>query len=148
MQEYRADTAALRLIQVILCLLAAGLSAAAAQFLSPWAILMWIVIAVFVGIAVIVSFLLLPLLFRRLRCVTTSSRVSVRSGILLQREQSIRLNTVQFVQIISGPFDGKCGLNFVILHVYGGSLAVLFLSKEEREEFTAFLIRKGVFHAP
>lgn len=148
MKEYLADTAALRLIQVILCLLAAGLSAAAALFLDPLPILMWIVIAVFVGTGGIVSFILMPLMFRQLRCVVTATQISVRSGIFLHWEQSIRLNTVQFVQIISGPFDGILGMNFIILHVYGGQLSVLFLNKKDRTEFVAFLRQKGVFYAP
>lgn len=148
MKEYRADTAALRLIQIVLCLISAVLSAAAVQFLAPWPILMWIAVAIFVGIGVILSFLLLPLMFRKLRCVVTAAQVSVRSGIILQQEQSIRLNTVQFVQIISGPFNGVFGMNFIILHVYGGQLAVLFLNRSDRQELTAFLRQKGVFYAP
>lgn len=148
MKEYCADTAALRLIQVLFCLIAAGLSTAAAMFLDPFPKFMWAAIAVFVGIGLLVSFLVLPLLFRKFRCVVTATQISVRSGIFVHREQSIRMNTIQFVQIISGPFDGILGMNFIILHVYGGQLAVLFLGKDDRKAFTAYLRQKGVFYAP
>lgn len=148
MKEYRPDMAALRLIQAVLCLISAGLSAAVMQLLTSFPIIMWTAVGVFVGVGVLAAFLFLPLMFRRLKCVVSSSQISVRSGIILQREQSIRLNTIQFVQIISGPFDGRLGLNFIVLHVYGGQLAVLFLSRDERKEFTAFLRQKGVFYAP
>lgn len=147
MKEYRPYSAALQLMQVLLCSFSAGISALALKLLAPFPIIMWTTVGVFAGIGVLLSFLFLPLMFRRLRCVVSSSQVSVRSGIILQREQSIRLNTVQFVQIISGPFDGRFGLNFIILHVYGGQLAVLFLSRNERNEFTDFLRQKGVFYA-
>ena len=148
MREYHADITALRIIQVTLCLMAAGLTALAALFLSSFPIFMWIAAGIFAGIGVLAVFFLLPLLFRSLRCVVTATQVTVHSGIILRREQSIRLNTVQFVQIISGPFDGILGMNFVILHVYGGQLAVLFLSKADRKELAAFLCQKGVFHVP
>ena len=49
-----------------------------------------------------------------------------------QREQSIRLQSVQFVQLITGPWDGLLGLNFMILYVYGGSLMIFFLKKSDR----------------
>lgn len=147
-KSYHADNAALYFLQILICLVSAGLSAIAASFLSFWSIFMWIAIAIFVGIGVIVSFLILPLLFRKLLCTVTASQINVQSGIFLRKEQSIRMNTIQFVQIISGPFNGALGMNFIILHVYGGQLSVLFLSKKDCQDFTAYLRQKGVFYAP
>ena len=69
-------------------------------------------------------------------------------GIFFKRKQSVRLDRVQFVQVITGAFDGILGLNFIILHVYGGQLMMMFLNKNDRNEITALLQQKGVYYAP
>ena len=139
---------AMKLLQAAACLLAALLSAACGKFLFRWPLVMWILISVFVIIALIFSFVCLPFYFANLKCIVTANQVTIRTGIFFRREQSIRLQSVQFVQLITGPFDGIFGLNFVILYVYGGSMMILFLKKQDRHELTELLERKGVFHAP
>ena len=148
MQEYRADLAALRLIQVCLCLTAALITAAAAYFLKEWRIAVYCIAGVFCGSAVLIGFFCLPVWFSRVRCVVTSSRMTVCSGLIVKKEQSIRLDRIQFVQILSGPFNGLFGMNFIILHVYGGQLSVLFLKRQDRDALIAMLQQRGVFHAP
>lgn len=148
LKEYSADLSAMKLLQILVCLLASLLIFASGKFLSRWPAVMWALIIGFVLTAVILCFLCMPLYFSNLRCIVTSSQVTVRTGIFFQREQSIRLQSVQFVQLITGPWDGLLGLNFMILYVYGGSLMIFFLKKSDRYELTEFLERKGVFHAP
>ena len=147
MKEYKASRGALHLIQIALFVLAALLSAAAFSFLGRWELIMWILISVFGGSAFVIGLICLPLFFRNLRCYASESRVSVMAGILFVREQSIRLERVQFVQIVTGPFDGIFGMNFIILHVYGGQLLIPFLLTGDRYEVIAKLERGGVFRA-
>lgn len=147
MKEYRADIGALQLLQISICLLGTGLSFAAGYFLHAWPHIMWSVVGVFAGAAVLMSFLCLPLFFRRLRCMASPSKISLHAGILFLREQSIRLDRVQFVQTITGPFDGILGMNFIVLYVYGGQLTIPFLNRSDRRELTALLEQRGVFHA-
>ena len=147
MKEYRADIGGLHLLQIAACLLSACISLAAFWFLRRWIVIMWIVIGVFAGVAVIASFLFLPLYFRKLRVFASPAKLTVRAGILFLRERSILLDRVQFVQTITGPFDGMMGLNFIILYVYGGQLTIPFLCRRDRIELTTLLEQKGVFHA-
>ncbi|MBR4319790.1 MAG: PH domain-containing protein [Oscillospiraceae bacterium] len=148
MKEYSADMSAMKLLQIIACLLAALLIGLSARFLYRWVILMWSFIILFAVTAVLLSFFCMPLYFSNLKCIVTANQVTIRTGMFFRQEQSIRLQSVQFVQTITGPWDGILGLNFVILYVYGGSLMIFFLKKADRLEFTEFLERKGVFHAP
>ena len=147
MKEFRADQGALHLLQILICLAGAGLSWASAYFLHRWVWVMWSLVGVFAGIAVILSFICLPLFFSRLRCYASSEKLTVIAGILFLRQQSIRLDRVQFIQTITGPFDGIFGLNFIVLYVYGGQLAIPFLNTKDRYELVAILERGGVFHA-
>ena len=148
MKDYHADTSALWGLMLAICLVAGGLITAAGVILDRWPSLMWTVIAVLSVIAAIPAFVILPLYFRMLSCTASSSSITVTTGILFRRAQSVRYERVQFVQILSGPFDGMMGLNFVVLHVYGGRLMVPFLSRNDREALASLLQQKGVFHAP
>ena len=148
MKDYHADRSALWTIMLAVCLAASGLIAAAGAVLDRWPNVMWGVIVVVGVIAAIPAFFILPLYFHRLSCTASSSSITVTAGIFFRRAQSVRFERVQFVQILSGPFDGALGLNFVILHVYGGHLTVPFLNRDDRESLAALLQQKGVFHAP
>ena len=145
-KEIRADGSAQHLIRILVCLLGGGLAAAASYFLHRWAWIMWIAVGVFAGAAFILSFLCLPLFFSRLRCYASASKITLLAGIFFLREQSIRLDRVQFIQTITGPFDGILGMNFIILYVYGGQLTIPFLSRRDRNELTALLEQRGVYH--
>lgn len=147
MKEYCADRGALHLLQILICLAGAGLSAAAAYFLHRWTGIMWSIVGVFSGAALILSTVCLPLFFARLRCYASPEKLTVIAGILFLREQSIRLDRVQFIQTVTGPFDGIFGLNFIVLYVYGGQLTIPFLNTQDRYELIAMLERGGVFHA-
>lgn len=147
MKEYRADWGALHLLQILICLAAILLCAAATWFLRRWEWIMWAVISVFAGAALFIALLCLPLFFTRLRCFASEEKLTVIAGILFLREQSIRLDRVQFIQTVTGPFDGILGLNFIILYVYGGQLTIPFLNKNDRYELVGLLERGGVFHA-
>ena len=146
-KEYHADRGALHLLQILISLAGAGLCAAATYFLRRWAWIMWIVVGVFTGTAFILSLICLPLFFARLHCYASEEKVTVIAGVLFLRQQSIRLDRVQFIQTVTGPFDGNLGLNFIILYVYGGQLTIPFLSKSDRYELVGLLERGGVFHA-
>ena len=146
-KEYRADRGALHLLQILICLAGAGLCAAATYFLRRWEWIMWSVVGVFAGAALIMSLICLPLFFARLRCYASEEKLTVLAGILFLREQSIRLDRVQFIQTVTGPFDGILGLNFIILYVYGGQLTIPFIKKSDRYELVGLLERGGVFHA-
>jgi len=145
---YHADTGALQLLQILICTVSAVLDVLAGIFLNSFPIIMWSITAVFTIVAVLLSFFILPLFFKNFCFIVTDSKIMVSMGIFFKRKQSVRLDRVQFVQVITGAFDGILGLNFIILHVYGGRLMMMFLNKNDRNEITALLQQKGVFYAP
>lgn len=148
MKKYHADSGALQLLQISICTISAVLDVLAGIFLNSFPIVMWVITIVFTLTAVLSSFLILPLFFKNFCCILTDSKATVSMGIFFRRKQSVRLDRVQFVQVITGAFDGILGLNFIILHVYGGELMMMFLNKNDRKEITDFLQQKGVYYAP
>lgn len=147
MTVYHGDFAAARLWQLLLLSMALLLCIAAAYFLKSYPLVLLLCNAS-AAAASLLSCIGIALYIRSLRCIVTSSQITVRHGIFFHREQSVLLHSIQFVRIIHGPCDGAWGLNFIILHVYGGMLAIAFLSRKDRLALTDFLRQKGVFHAP
>jgi membrane protein YdbS with pleckstrin-like domain len=131
----------------VLLLVAGGLLCGASVLLLR-SILMWVCTAVFLGTAVLLGFVLLPLYFRGLECRVSDTKLTVCAGVFFRREQTVRLHSVQFVQLISGPFDGAWGMNFIILHLYGGQIAICFLHRRDYRELAALLEQRGGFHVP
>ncbi len=148
MKTYHADTAALQLLQLAVLLTGGLLALTAGLTLYRWPVIMWSIAGICGGLAFLISLIVLPLWFRHFTCIVTSAQITRRSGIFFKREQSVRLQTIQFVQIITGPFNGRSGMNFILLHVYGGRMLLPCLRQEDRLALTEFLRAKGVYHAP
>ncbi len=148
MNTYRADFSAVKCLQILFALAVLLIHTAAKLLLRSHPLAVHIVSWSAAAIALTTGFLLLPLFVSSIRCDVTSAQITLRCGILFRREQSILLQNVQFVQIIRGPLDGKWGMNFLMLHVYGGRLIIPFLSRSDRLQIAEFLRKKGVFHAP
>ncbi len=148
MTTYHADRDAARLLQLLLFLAAAIICIAAALFLKEYPLLQLVIRTSAVVLAILMGCIAIPLYIHSLSCTVTSSQITVRHGIFFRREQSVLLRNVQFVRIIHGPFGGAFGLNFLILHMYGGMLTVALLNRSDRLALTDFLRQKGVFHAP
>ena len=147
MNTYRTDPDAAHVLQAVLLLLA-GLLCTAALLLRASLCFVCIFCGAVCLAAVLGGFVLFPLYLRSVRCIVSSGQITVRAGILLRREHSVTLRSVQLAEVICGPADGKWGLNFILLHVCGGRLTMPFLRRQDREEIVDFLRKKGVYHAP
>ncbi len=147
MTVYHADFAAARLLLLLLLFMALLVCIAAAYFMKSYPLVLLLCNAFAAAVSLLFC-IGISLYIRSLRCIVSTSQITVRHGIFFHREQSVLLHSIQFVRIIHGPFDGAWGLNFIILHVYGGMLAIAFLSRKDRLALTDFLRQKGVFHAP
>ncbi|MDE5792775.1 MAG: PH domain-containing protein [Oscillospiraceae bacterium] len=147
MKEYYADLSAMKLLQVLISVITVILISASIFIFFRLKIIIWILVGIFIITAIIINFICLPVYFKTLKYTVTANQITIRQGIFLVREQSIKLQSVQFVQFITG-LNGMFGLNFVILYVYGGSMMIFFMKKQDRQELTDFLQRKGIFHAP
>lgn len=148
MNTYRADRNAAHVLQ-ILCLLLTGLFCLVTwTFLRPYAVLLFWLWAAAICLAILFSCILAPLGLQSVSCIITSGQITLKTGIFLHREQSVRYDSIQFVQVIRGPFDGKWGMNFILLHLCGGRLLLPFLRQKDCKALLKLLRNKGVFHAP
>ncbi len=132
MKEYKPSVLGLHLLRTVLLLLTALLSIAAV--LVPFPILMYAAVGICTAVWIWLGFY-----FRALRCIVTEHRITVVRGVFLRKEQSIRRDAVQFVRTISGIRGGFGKLHFLRIYVYGGSLLLPFLSRQDIEELCALL---------
>ncbi|MDE5768752.1 MAG: PH domain-containing protein [Oscillospiraceae bacterium] len=147
--KYYADRSAMKLLQIVILILSSILTALCLLCYLRFELLVFLILMIlFLSTGALLTLFFLPLYFKNLYYHITPEQIAIHKGIFFRREQSIRLQSVQFVQIITGYHDGISGLNFMILYVYGGSLLLSFMNRDDRRELTEFLERKGIFHAP
>ncbi len=148
MTTYPTDPHAAYPLQAALLLTAGLLCLGAWLFLRAYSLLFSIFCSAVLLAALLGGFVLFPLYLRSIRYAVTSGQITVRAGILFRREHSVPLQSVQFAESIQGPGGGKWGMNFIILHVCGGRLTMVFLRRRDWEGIVSFLQKKGVYHAP
>ncbi|MDE5570261.1 MAG: PH domain-containing protein [Ruminococcus sp.] len=95
-------------------------------------VIMFAVFVILIDIFMILVYL--PMYFSSLSYEMTDEKIIRHSGVFMKVHQSVRYSTVQYSTVVSTPFSDKTGMNFVILFVYGGSLRLLFLNKDDAME--------------
>lgn len=97
--------------------------------------LMEIIIIIFIAATgIFMMFVYLPVYFSTLSYNMGAERITKHSGVFLKSHQSVKYSNVQYSTVVTTPFSERTGLNFIILFVYGGSLRLMFLSKDDAME--------------
>ena len=137
MRKYTFKPSALYIMSVAM-FLAAGLGAVLAwRYLSSLKILMYVLIGLCAGAAVLFGVILLPMYFRRTVIYISASEITVHTGLIYLKREHMKMSAVQYVTEISTPLGGLTGFNFVILRALGGSLVLPFLDFRDCEEILA-----------
>ena len=134
MRKYTFKPSALYIMSVAMFLAAGIGSALAWRYLGSFRILMFVLIGLCVGAAVLFGLILLPMYFRRTVIYISQSEITVHTGLIFLKREHMKMSAVQYVTLISTPLGGVTGFNFVILRALGGSLVLPFLSVKDCEE--------------
>lgn len=150
MRRYFADRTCINLIRLVLLLVTALLDALAYYFipadprLSALPAVLWAVIIVVTVTGLFTAMIYLPLYFRHTCYYVSSEQIVKHSGCFLIRTQTLRRSAIQYTTSISTPFSKVTGLNFILLSAFGGSMLLLFLSKQDYEQLrTALQPKRG-----
>ncbi len=142
MKEYKADRRAQVTIQVVSLIGTAVLIGLIWYFLiffPRW--LLWTLTVILIAAAVILSVFLLPEWLRRLSYTVSETHITRRGGIFFVHEQIMRTQAIQFSTVIRLPAADRTGMYMIPLHAYGGTVLLLFLSRQDADEIQAFLHR-------
>ncbi len=130
MNNFKPERNALTTLRVLILVVSAVLVGVVRIYVPVDIVVMIFAIAVIL-IDIFMIFIYLPMYFSSLSYEMTDEKIIRHSGVFMKAHQSVRYSTVQYSTVVNTPFSDKTGLNFVILFVYGGSLRLLFLNKED-----------------
>lgn len=139
MRKYTMKPAALYLISGAMFLLAAAATFLLRRYLYPFKILMYTLIGIFWGLAVLFGAILLPMYFRRTVIYVSPSEITVHSGLLFLTRQHMKTSAVQYVTRVATPLSSFSGFNFIAVRALGGTLILPFLNSVDCEEIMASL---------
>lgn len=81
----------------------------------------------------------IPLYFSSVSYTLTETELLSERGVIIRRRSAIKLSTVQSYTIYIPKRAFLSGLSVVLLNVYGGTLAVLFLKRSDIEELIMYI---------
>ena len=79
----------------------------------------------------------LPLFFSKTVYYVSILEVSKQSGVIFEAKQLMKVKSVQYITRINTPLSRFTGFNFIKLNALGGSITLLFLSKQDADEISA-----------
>ena len=129
-----ADSSAMRLIRLLIILICLAGCAAAIFFLSFVPIVMWICVGIFAALALFAGIIYIPLYFGSVKIEIDDSSVAVASGVFFHVHESMQLDAVQYVTLISVSRLHIRGGNFIILNAQGGKLFLPFINSSDASE--------------
>lgn len=130
MKKIIPDIRSLRTMQIIISL--AGIIAA---YLTAESVLSEAVKisagVIILSVALGYSLIYLPIYFSSISCTVTNYEITVSRGVFIRKRQSVKFASVRYVTAIDIPLLRSASFNTVIFFVYGGKLAVPFLSRSD-----------------
>lgn len=139
MRKYTLKPSALYIISGALFLLAAAATILARAYLDSFEIIMYTLIGLFWGAAVLFGLILLPMYFRRTVIYISPSEITVHTGLLFLRRDHMKMSAVQYVTKISLPFSSLSGFNFIAVRALGGTVILPFLNSIDCDEIANIL---------
>lgn len=134
MRKYRMKPSALYIIIAGVFMLAGAGTFLAVKYLDFLQILMYVLIGLFAGAALLFGVVLLPMYFRRTVIFLSDTEVTLHTGLIFLRREQMRLSAVQYVTRVAFPLGGLSGFNFVILRGLGANVILPFLASADAEE--------------
>lgn len=144
MKHYRSDKKCLNIIKAAVLIFTALLICLCTFFLSFLPILMIILNILFFAAGVFTAAIYLPIYFDNLSYhISRDGIITKESGFFFKKKQIMALDKIQYTTAVSSPFRVLSWFNFFILFAYGGTMTVMFLSKNDFEELSLKLGKRG-----
>ena len=142
MKEYYADKACLKIIRLLVMVLTIALIIAAAYFFIFIPIIMIITCLVFFAAGFFLSFVYLPVYFKKVRYYVSDEKIIKISGFYFTKTQTINLGKIQYTVTLSVPFFRLRCMNFIFLYACGGVMPIMFLNGKDFSEIRCNLMKR------
>ncbi|NLZ47072.1 MAG: hypothetical protein GX896_10325 [Clostridiales bacterium] len=141
MKKFRPSRYALHFLRISMI----GISVLATylflRYLSPYQILMYVLIGLFWSMTFLFGVILLPIYFSRTTYNVSQEFVMKNSGMIFTSKQFMRGSSIQYITTSILPLSSATSFNFIIINALGGKMILSFLSKSDALEITATLNR-------
>lgn len=137
MKKYYPSKTSLIILKVLGFSVSVLITYLATIFLTPYPIIMWIVIGLFWTAFISVLMIAFPIYFKRTNYYISSSEISKQSGIIYYTKQLMRTESVQYMTLFSTPLSKYTGFNFILFNALGGKVVFFFVSSDDAGEITS-----------
>ena len=139
MKRYVPAKKALNSIRIIILILAVIVTALSYIFFNSHNIIMWIIICVCWGTAILYGIFFLPIYFKNTVYNIYDSDIRKKTGMIFFSKQNMKIRSIQYISTIITPFSRLTGLNFIIVNAWGGRMILCFLTRDEEMELSSYL---------
>ena len=139
MKRYVPAKKALNSIRIIILILAVIVTALSYVFFNSHNIIMWIIICVCWGTAILYGIFFLPIYFKNTVYNIYDSDIRKKTGMIFFSKQNMKIRSIQYISTIITPFSRLTGLNFIIVNAWGGRMILCFLTRDEAMELSSYL---------
>lgn len=139
MKRYVPAKKALNSIRIIILILAVVVTALSYVFFNSHNIIMWIIICVCWGTAILYGIFFLPIYFKNTVYNIYDSDIRKKTGMIFFSKQNMKIRSIQYISTIITPFSKLTGLNFIIVNAWGGRMILCFLTRDEAMELSSYL---------
>ena len=139
MKRYVPARKALNSIRIIIFVLAAAVTAISHIFLKDHNIIMWIIICICWGTAILYGVFFLPVYFRNTVYNISESDLRKKTGMIFFSNQFMKIRAIQYISTIITPFSKLTALNFIVVNAWGGRMIFCFLTRDEALEISSHL---------
>lgn len=139
MKRYAPNKNALISIRIIILILAAAVTALSYVFFNNHNIIMWIIISVCWGTAILYGVFFLPIYFKHTVYNIYENDIRKKTGMIFFSKQYMKIRSIQYISTIITPFSKLTALNFIIVNAWGGRMIFCFLTRDEAMELSSYL---------
>ncbi len=139
MKRYYPARSSLTLIKLLLFIPFVIILALLRYYVTSNAIVMWTSMLLCSFLYVFGALIWLPLYFKKTIYNISRKEIAKTSGVWFQKHQLMKVSSVQYLTRIYSPLSKFTGLNFVRFNALGGTITLVFLSKEDTEEIITLI---------
>ncbi len=139
MKRYVPAKKALNSIRFIILVLSVAVTVLSYIFFNNHNIIMWIIICVCWGAAILYGVFFFPIYFKHTVYNVYDSDIRKKTGMIFFSKQYMKIRSIQYISTIITPFSKLTALNFVIVNSWGGRMIFCFLTRDEAMELSSHL---------
>ena len=137
MKKYNTSKKSLSLLKVYLFFVFLFLTILSRLYLYSYPIIMWTIILIFWSLFIVGAMIILPIYFAKTCYYVSPYEVSKQSGVFVESKQLMKVKSIQYITKIVTPLSKFTGFNFLKLNALGGSIVLMFLSKNDANDIAS-----------